>query len=560
MDKYDVLKQYFGHSSFRDGQETLVNALLNGEDALGIMPTGAGKSVCYQVPALLLPGITLVISPLISLMKDQVAALISAGVPAAYLNTSLTPAQLETATTRAAQGTYKIIYVAPERLDTTSFRRFAQNAAISLLAVDEAHFVSQWGQDFRPSYLRIADFCSSLPHRPLIGAFTATATQRVRQDIVRLLCLNHPRTVVTGFDRPNLYFEVLRPRDKKAALTEILARQEGRCGIVYCATRKTVEQVAALLDAKGFSVGRYHAGLSAEERRMSQEDFQYDRIQVIVATNAFGMGIDKPNVRFVIHYNIPRSMEAYYQEAGRAGRDGDPAECVLLYSGQDMITARWMIEHSEVNEDLTPEEQTRKRSDDYRRLEQIASWAQGRSCLRAGFLRYFGQNAPDGCGHCSACLGPKYSFAAAQSGKAVRPAFGRQQSAAEANPWPDHDVPAWSGRRDSEDSNDTYLYSEKPELLPMKKGYRPGAGVMKEAESVNPELLEQLRRVRASLAGKLRMPAYIVCDDKALRDMAAKLPHTVEEMTEVYGFGTVKAKKYGPAFVKAISAWETASR
>ena len=349
MDKLETLRHYFGHDGFRPGQETMVDALLAGRDCLGVMPTGAGKSLCYQVPALMRPGVALVISPLISLMKDQVAALKSAGVPAAYLNSSLTPHQLDLATERARMGAYRMIYVAPERLETASFRRFARETPLSLIAVDEAHCVSQWGQDFRPNYLKIADFVDTLPVRPPVGAFTATATARVREDVIRLLRLQNPATVSTGFDRPNLYLEVAHPRSREAALKAILRTKRESSGIVYCATRKAVEEVCDKLIAAGFSAARYHAGLSEDERRRSQEDFQFDRVQIMVATNAFGMGIDKPNVRFVIHYNMPRSMEAYYQEAGRAGRDGADAECVLLYSGSDIYTAKWMIEHAEPN-------------------------------------------------------------------------------------------------------------------------------------------------------------------------------------------------------------------
>ena len=345
MQAQETLRKYFGHEAFRPGQEVMVNALTHHRDALGVMPTGAGKSMCYQVPALMMPGVAIVISPLISLMADQVAALKSAGVPAAYLNSSLTPRQMEElAMQRARQGAYKIIYVAPERLETPSFQAMAQSMPISLLAVDEAHCVSQWGQDFRPVYLRIADFVDSLPTRPVMGAFTATATERVRQDIIRLLRLQNPETVTTGFDRPNLYFEVIRPKNRDAALMDILRRKRGESGIVYCATRKAVEQVCDNLIRAGIDATRYHAGLSDEERKENQEKFQYDTCPVMVATNAFGMGIDKSNVRFVIHYQMPRSMEAYYQEAGRAGRDGEAAECILLYNGSDIFTAKWMIE------------------------------------------------------------------------------------------------------------------------------------------------------------------------------------------------------------------------
>jgi ATP-dependent DNA helicase RecQ len=317
MDKHEVLKQYFGHSTFRQGQERLIDGILSGRDVLGVMPTGGGKSMCYQVPALLLPGLTLVVSPLISLMKDQVAALKEAGAPAAYINSSLTGEQLRTVYSRARQGAYKLIYIAPERLEGEGFAALAREADLSLVAVDEAHCISQWGQDFRPSYLRIREFVDSLPRRPVLAAFTATATGQVREDIVQRLELRDPVREVTGFDRPNLFFDVRHPRNKMEELTRLLREREGRCGIIYCATRGGVDRVCRALEDKGVPAARYHAGMEDGERRASQDDFQFDRRPVMVATNAFGMGIDKSNVSFVIHYNMPKSLEAYYQEAGR---------------------------------------------------------------------------------------------------------------------------------------------------------------------------------------------------------------------------------------------------
>lgn len=332
QNKYEVLQTYFGYSSFRDGQEELIDSILEGNDVFGIMPTGAGKSICYQVPALMFDGITLVISPLISLMKDQVAALNQAGIYAAYLNSSLTQGQYFKALDYARKGKYKIIYVAPERLLTESFLEFAIHANFSFVSVDEAHCVSQWGQDFRPGYLKIEEFLRRLPKRPIVGAFTATATREVQQDVVRLLQLSNPKVITTGFDRKNLSFFVLHAKDKKTALMRILRTHYGESGIIYCITRKLVEEVYEMLAERGLEVSRYHAGMMDDERRRSQEEFTSDRTQLMVATNAFGMGIDKPDVRFVIHYNMPKNMESYYQEAGRAGRDGEKAECYLLYS------------------------------------------------------------------------------------------------------------------------------------------------------------------------------------------------------------------------------------
>lgn len=505
MTPRETLKHYFGYEGFREGQETMVNALLEGRDALGIMPTGAGKSICYQVPALMMPGVTLVVSPLISLMADQVAALRSAGAPAAYLNSSLSSGQLELALRRAMEGKYRIIYVAPERLETPSFLEFARSAAISMIAVDEAHCVSQWGQDFRPVYLRIAYFVAQLPVRPVLGAFTATATERVREDIIRLLGLREPVIAATGFDRPNLYFEVVKPKKRYEALSAMLAEKRGEAGIVYCATRKAVEEVCGRLQVEGFAAARYHAGLSDEERRVSQEDFQFERAQVMVATNAFGMGIDKSNVRYVIHYNMPRSMEAYYQEAGRAGRDGDAAECVLFYSGQDIVTGKWMIQHSAPNEELSPVEQNQVRRLEMQRLNAMIDYCTKPGCLRGRILRYFGEAAQENCGACGDCTGGRYGEAMLER------------------------------RRQQE---------------------KPKGPVMREEDvGTGPEgLFEQLRAERAKLARAERVAAYVICSDRTLRDMARRRPQTREELLQVEGIGPIKADRYGNAFLQVFGA------
>lgn len=526
MEKLAALKMYFGHDAFRPGQEPLIDALLQGRDALGVMPTGAGKSMCYQIPALMLEGTALVVSPLISLMKDQVAALIANGVRAAYLNSSLTPGQMERALENARQGLYKIIYVAPERLETSGFLRFAQQAKISLIAVDEAHCVSQWGQDFRPNYLKIADFVAALPTRPPVGAFTATATLRVREDIHRLLRLENPQVSVTGFDRPNLYFEVLRPKKRFQTLVELLQERPFDSGVIYCSTRKNVEDVCEKLLAAGFAASRYHAGLTDEERQRNQEDFQYDRARIMVATNAFGMGIDKSNVRYVIHYNMPKSMEAYYQEAGRAGRDGEDAECILLYNGQDIITAKYLINNGESNPDLTPQQQAAIRAQDMRRLQQMIDYATGEGCLRGAILRYFGEKALARCDHCSGCLGKRYALAE-EAGL---------------------DAPV--KRRDFDQDKPLGV----PEIkLPPPKKKKPAAAPQEEQGD---DLFSALRACRTRLAAERRVPAYIILADSALRDMARLQPTSLNEMLGVKGMGVMKASQYGDAFLQTLRAWK----
>ncbi|MBQ3262921.1 MAG: RecQ family ATP-dependent DNA helicase [Oscillospiraceae bacterium] len=499
MEKQKVLSRYFGYDAFRPGQEALIDAVLAGRDALGVMPTGAGKSLCYQIPALMLTGITLVISPLISLMQDQVTALVQAGVPAAYLNSSLSPAQFREALRRLEAGRYKLVYVAPERLALPGFQELCAKLPITFVAVDEAHCISQWGQDFRPDYLRIPAFLAALPTRPVLGAYTATATAQVKGDIIAALDLRDPVMAATGFDRPNLFFAVRKPKSKNRALLQEIEKHPNQSGIVYCATRKKVEAVCELLRSEGYAAGMYHAGMEKEARTQAQEDFLHDRVQIMAATNAFGMGIDKSNVSFVIHYNMPASVEAYYQEAGRAGRDGEAADCVLLYSPGDVMTQRYLIEHSEPNPNLTEDEQEQVRQMDEQRLNQMRNYALDHGCLRSHLLRYFGEKRYDRCGHCSNCLG----------------------------------LPR-------EDDEGTIKLAKKE--LRAKRN----------EDVEDPALFEALRQLRLSIAREQNLKPFMVFSDATLRSMCEVRPTTMGEFLAVSGVGETKAKRYGEAFLACI--------
>lgn len=598
MNKNEVLKSIFGYDEFREGQSQLVDALLNGQDAFGIMPTGAGKSICYQVPALMFPGITLVISPLISLMKDQVAALNQAGIRAAFLNSSLTFRQYLKAIDNARKGMYKIIYVAPERLTTDNFMDFALSANISFVSVDEAHCISHWGQDFRPSYTAIADFIERLPVRPVVGAFTATATEKVQEDVITQLRLKEPLLVKTGFDRKNLRFLVRTPKDKYKEMRLYLREHTDESGVIYCITRKAVEEVCDQLNREGFSATRYHAGLSDEERKQNQEDFIYDNKKIIVATNAFGMGIDKSNVRFVIHYNMPKNIESYYQEAGRAGRDGLPAECLLLYSGRDVITNQFLIEQNRENELLDADEAQQLIEKDKERLKQMTFYSTTKECLRGFILSYFGEAHPQFCGNCSNCLTNFEEIDIIKEARKIihcilstDQRFGRTTIVKILKGSKDASMQRYDAVRFEyyaalkhcsiqrinmmvqELLLQGYLQiiaGDYPLLLTTDKTHQlfnencqltmklPKEVEIKTVrrEPVNSKLYDQLKALRMKFAKQNHIPPYLVFSDKTLQEMCQRLPKSKQELLDISGVGMVKYNQYGEAFIESIKKFQ----
>ena len=627
----EALNRYFGYDSFRPGQSGIVSAILTGHDVLGVMPTGAGKSICYQIPAVILPGIAIVISPLISLMRDQVDALNDVGLPAAFINTTQTPDEQDLVFAQALSGQIKLLYVAPERLETERFRNFAVRVPISLVAVDEAHCVSQWGQDFRSSYLGIGEFIAGLPTRPTVAAFTATATERVRRDIVSILGLHTPSITVTGFDRPNLYFDVISmPRKDKASwVASYIASHPDESGIVYCATRKETEALAESLNsavaelraAGGADVSdigtiavAYHGGMSADAREKAQRDFVTDRVPVVVATNAFGMGIDKSNVRFVIHHNMPESIEAYYQEAGRAGRDGEPSRCTLLWNESDIVTRRRLLDSDYENERLTPEEQEAVRASKRRLLDAMVGYCRTTDCLHAYMTRYFGETAGaaaktdgkcvGGCANCehtfetidvtdiaravSRCVHDVNQHVG--SGKIVKVLRGsKAQNLSYLNP---ESLPSFGMLDEVPEARIRDVLSQMATdgFLTIAEGRLPIVGFgPRAAETVAPEfhydikkikradararrtpdvstpavgsyvpddgdeaLFQKLRALRLDIARELGKPPYIVFSDKTLRDMVRVKPITDDQFLAVNGVGESKLKQYGERFMAAI--------
>lgn len=596
MTKLEVLREYFGHKAFRGGQEQLVDCILNGRDCLGVMPTSAGKSVCFQVPALMMKGTSIVISPLISLMQDQVNALVQNGIEAACINSTVSSQEYYAVTRMAEEGRLKLLYVAPERLETEGFRSLCSRLEIPLVAVDEAHCVSHWGQDFRPSYLKIRGFVESLKTRPVLAAFTATATDTVKTDIVSLLGLREPFSLTTGFDRPNLYFEVRKPQDKDAELLDIIKRRSG-CAIVYCSTRKNVDSVTEMLNRNGIMAGGYHAGMSKEERARIQDDFIYGRLDVIAATNAFGMGIDKSDVSLVVHYNMPKDLESYYQEAGRAGRDGGSARCIMLYGYEDVKLAEFMINagHEEEQDTKTRAELIRR---DITRLRRMESYVKTNGCLRSFILGYFGERTHGDCGNCGNCSREYETVDVTVEAQKILSCIYRLKQRrfplGKANVCKillgssDKKLEEWGlttlstyGIMRGEDSvrlremtdyleSEGYFTADNDRrvcvLLPkadefiktrgrlMMRFPKDSAVRSKQTseQHQNPALFERLRELRKKQASALGVPPYVVFSDATLWSMCALLPKTMQEFLSVNGVGARKAERYGRLFIAEI--------
>ncbi len=599
MTAQQVLKKYFGYDNFRNGQEEVISAALEGRDVLGIMPTGAGKSLCYQVPGLIMNSITIVVSPLISLMQDQVTALNKSGISATFINSSRNMNEIRYDLELALNGEYKFIYVAPERLLNPEFLQFAKVADISMVTIDEAHCISHWGQDFRPSYMQIPTFIDELPKRPVVTAYTATATTRVKEDIVANLKLQQPKVLITGFNRENLYFGVETPKDKILALVDFLAENKDKFGVIYCLTRKAVEKVCDELNSRGFSAGKYHAGLSDNIRKSNQDDFLFDKIQVMVATNAFGMGIDKSNISFVIHYNMPKDIESYYQEAGRAGRDGSQAKCILYYSKQDVRTIQWMIDNGRENTSDDEKTVQELKEGEYRRLRDMTFYSTTHQCLRGHILRYFGENPTQMCGYCSNCqtkfeveditieaqkiLSCVYRAGERFGGNLIIDILRGSQSKKITEQGLDKLSTYNISEKSSEELKtildyllrENYVSIEDSQFSILKLTKKawdffkskekiiihlPKERVVTEKSANSKDdvpfellpLFEDLKALRKAVAREEGVPTFVIFTDKTLADMCVKMPQNLVEFRKVSGVGEAKLRSYGEIFVKKI--------
>ncbi|WP_101912711.1 DNA helicase RecQ [Megasphaera vaginalis (ex Bordigoni et al. 2020)] len=599
MQPTDVLKQYFGYTAFRPGQEAVVTALLQQRDSLVIMPTGAGKSLCFQIPALLMPGLTLVISPLISLMKDQVDSLLNQQIAATFINSQCTFEESKERFSQICRGKFKLVYISPERLQNEFFTSLMKELPLAMVVIDEAHCVSQWGHDFRPSYGAISSWIEALPQRPVVSAFTATATEKVKGDMLALLGLQKPQLFIGGFDRPNLYFRVVGNGDRMAFLEAYLREHRRDSGIIYGATRKDVDRIYQRLQRQGFSVGRYHAGLSDEERRRVQEAFSYDRLAVIVATNAFGMGIDKSNVRFVIHYQMPKNMESYYQEAGRAGRDGAPGECILLFSRQDIMIQNYLIERSVHDQQQQRHEKLL--------LRQMIDYCEQPGCLRRAILAYFGETpAWRDCGHCGNCDSPKVEekitpevrliclcvdelkgrfgmtmvcdiLKGTANAKVRRYGFEGKASFGMLGDFSQEEIrslirtclqlhfleqsdgqyPVLSltaAGREQLQSGRTVVRTKRIAAAPSAEKKKRFSADIDEV-ALRP-VFEILRSLRYRLAKEEQIPPFVIFSDATLWEIAGRRPQSLDELGEVKGVGSFKLHKYGHIFLEALREFD----